>query len=170
MSLYSSCLVDGRYLVDFYLPHPSDFRFNAINKRFWLQYHSHDDILGPTTSAYTHYIRPSNTSEAYANRQKLLPYCKYVNLTHSDTYIHGPFDFATINLQKSRDRIPQGAWDILKSNTPMFHNPIPRFDVPTNSIHVDRDAHTSSHCATHACELVQSAKRALHNPGQHLYP
>ncbi len=66
--------------------------------------------------------------------------------------------------------IPQGASDILKSNTPMFHNPIPRFDVPTYSIHVDQGAHTSSHCATHACELVQSAKRALHNPGQRLYP
>jgi len=32
MSLYSSCAVDGRYLVDFYLPHPSDSRYNAINK------------------------------------------------------------------------------------------------------------------------------------------
>jgi hypothetical protein len=32
MSLYSSCLVDGRYLVDFYIAHPSDSWYNAINK------------------------------------------------------------------------------------------------------------------------------------------
>jgi hypothetical protein len=79
MSLYPSCLVDSHYLVDFYLPHPSDFRFNAINKQFWLQYHSHDDIVGPNNSAYTHYIQPLETSEAYANQHKLLPYCRYVN-------------------------------------------------------------------------------------------
>ena len=65
--------------------------------------------------------------------------------------------------------IPQGAWDVLKSNTLMFHNPIPHFDVPTYSIHVDRGAHTSSHCTMHASDLVQLAHRALHNPGQYLY-
>ena len=97
MSLYFSCLVDGHYLVDFYLPDPSNFRFNAINKQFWLQYHSHDDIVGPTNSANTHYIQPLDTSEAYTIQHKLLPYYKYVNLTHLDTYIHGPFDFVTIN-------------------------------------------------------------------------
>jgi hypothetical protein len=30
MSLYSSCLVEGHYLVDFYLPHPSNFRFRLV--------------------------------------------------------------------------------------------------------------------------------------------
>jgi hypothetical protein len=55
-SLYSSCLMDSHYLVDFYLPHPLDFHYNAINKWFWLQYHSQEDIIGPTSSAYTHYI------------------------------------------------------------------------------------------------------------------
>jgi hypothetical protein len=34
MSLYSSCLVDGCYLLDFHLLHPSDSWYNAINKRF----------------------------------------------------------------------------------------------------------------------------------------
>ena len=169
MSLYSSCVVDGRYLVDFYLPHPSDTRYNAINKRFWLQYHSHDDIVGPTSSALTHYIRPSDTSEAYAKRHRLLPYRKYLNLTHTDTFIHGPFDFATIHGRKSRDRIPQNAWDALSAHSDMFHNPIPRFDVPTYSVHVDRGAHTSCLCAAQAHELVRSAHTSDHHPGR-LYP
>jgi hypothetical protein len=44
MSLYSSCLVDGRYLVDFYIAHPSDSQYNAINKQFCFS------ITVPTTS------------------------------------------------------------------------------------------------------------------------
>ncbi len=64
MSPYSSCLVDGRYLVDFYLSHSNDYWYNAVNKTFWIQYHSRDNIFGPTLLAYTHYICPSNTSKA----------------------------------------------------------------------------------------------------------
>ncbi len=123
--------MDGRYLVDFYLPHPSDFRYNAINKWFWLQYHSQEDIIGPTSSAYTRYIWPLETSEAYAHQHQLLPYRKFLNLTHLDTYILGPFNFATIHGRKSCNRIPQSTWAILKSHSDMFHNPIPWFDVPT---------------------------------------
>jgi hypothetical protein len=97
MVSYYSCLVDGRYLVDFYISHPSDYRYNAINQHFWLQYHSWDDILAISTSANTHSLRPTDSSETYANRRKLLPLRKYINLTHTDTFIHGPFEFATIN-------------------------------------------------------------------------
>jgi hypothetical protein len=109
MSLYSSFFVDGYYLVDFYIAHPSDFWYNAINKRFWFQYHSHNNIIGPTSLAHTHYILPSDTSKAYATRHCLLPYRKYLNLTHTNTFIHGPFDSAVIHGQKSRDCIPQNA-------------------------------------------------------------
>ena len=113
---YSSCLVDGRYLVDFYISHPSDYRYNAINQRFWLQYHSRGDILANSTSANTHLLRPTDSSETYADRHKLLPLRKYINLTHTDTFlIHGPFDFAVINKRKSRDRISQIEWDIFKT-------------------------------------------------------
>jgi hypothetical protein len=125
MSLCSSCLVDGCYLLDFYIDHPSDSWYNAINKQFWLQYHSHNNIIGPSSLAHTHYIRPSDTSEAYAIRHCLLPYQKYLNLTHTDTFIHGPFDFAVIHGQQSCDCIPQNAWDELKSHSDMFYNPIP---------------------------------------------
>jgi hypothetical protein len=164
MVSYSSCLVDGRYLVDFYISHPSDYRYNAINKRFWLQYHSHDDIMAPSTSANTHLIRPSDNSDTYASRHKLLPFRKYINLTHSDTFIHGPLDFATINNRKSRDRICQSDWDILKSHCDLYHNPLPRFDVPTYSVHVDAGAHTTFYSAALSGDLLSSAQRTLHTP------
>jgi hypothetical protein len=170
MSLYSSCLVDGRYLVDFYLSHPTDYHYNAVKWRFWIQYHCQDNIFGPMSLAHTHFIWPSDTSKAYANQINLLLYWKYLNLAHTDTFIHGPFDFATIHGRKSWDRIPQSAWNILKSHSDMFHNPIPRFDVPTYSIHVDCGAHTLSFCAFQANDLVQSAKRDDQSPGWCLYP
>ncbi len=164
MTSYSSCLVDGQYLVDFYISHSSDSRYNAINKRFWLQYQSQDNIMANSTSANTHLIRPSGSSETYASRHKLLPFRKYINITHSDTFIHGPFDFSTINNRKSWDRICQSNWDILKSHCDLFHNPLLRFDVPTYSVHVNAGAHTTFYSAALLGDLFLSAQRTLHTP------
>ena len=97
---------------------------------------------------------------------KLLPFWKFINLTHSDTFIHGPFDFSTINNRKSRDRICQSDWDILKSHCDLFHNPLPRFDVPTYSVHVDAGAHTTFYSAALSGDLFSSAQRTLHTPRQ----
>ena len=164
MASYSLCLIDGRYLVDFYISHPSDYRYNAINQHFWLQYHSWDDILAISTSANTHLLCPTDSSETYADRHKLLPLCKYINLTHTDTFIHGPFEFTIINKRKSRDRVSQLEWDILKSHCTLHHNPLPRFDVPTYSVHVDAGAYTSFYCAVLASALSSSAQREHHTP------
>jgi hypothetical protein len=145
MQSYPSCLNDGRYDVDFYITHPSDFRYNSINQRFWLQYHSKDNLSGLCLSSNTHLIRPSDTSEAYARHHKLLPFHRFLNLTHTDTYIHGPFNFATVNGRKSRDRLSQQDWDILRSQTNMFHTPLPPSAVPSYSVHIDYCTHTTVH-------------------------
>ena len=142
---YPSCLDDGKYIVDFYVSHPADFRSNAVNKRFWLQYHNQSELLDPCSLSDTHLIRPSDTSEVYASRHKLFPFRRYINLTHLDTYIHGPFDFATIHGRKSCDCVDQAEWGILQSHTDMFHNPIPLVEIPTYSVHVDTCAHTTFH-------------------------
>ena len=103
MSLYPSCLQDGRFLVEFYICHPSDSRFNAINQRLWLQYHTDSELLSPLSTTETHLVRPSHTSVDYANRHKLTAFRKWVNLTHQDTFIHGPFNFSSINSPKAQD-------------------------------------------------------------------
>jgi len=105
-------------------------------------------------TANTHLLRPTDSSETYADRHKLLPLRKYINPTHMDTFIHGLFEFATINKQKSRDRVSQLEWYILKSHCNLYHNPLPRFYVPTYSVHVDAGAHT----------LSSSAQREHHTP------
>jgi hypothetical protein len=90
VSISPSCLQDGRFLVKFYSLHHDDIWFNSTNQRYWLQYHSLGDITTPSSSSTTHFIRPSDTSEAHASKCKLVPFRRWLNLTHSDTYIHGP--------------------------------------------------------------------------------
>ncbi len=120
ISLYPSCLQDGRFLVDFYTAHPSDVRFNAINQCFWLQYSDRNAPTFETMDA--HLITPSDTSADCAARHHLVPVRCWVNLTHGDTYLHGPFDFAVVRGRKTRDRIGQDCWDVLATKTLMFTN------------------------------------------------
>ena len=168
LRLRPSCLQDGRFLLDFYILHPSDVRYNATNQRYWLQYHPIGQLTTPMTSVEAHLIRPSDTSEAHAARKKLVPFRRWANLTHENTYIHGPFDFASIRGQKSRDRLPQAAWDALASCTSMFQNEVPRADLPTYSIHVDRGIHLtfSSEAITSQVQLAFSESQ---NSGDDLY-
>ncbi len=125
-SLYPSALQDGCFLVEFYVAHPNDVRFNAINQRFWLKYRDH---AAPTFgSINAHLITPSDTSEDRASRQNLVPVRCWVNLTHNDTYIHGPFDFASVRGQKTRDRICLDDWNVILAKSSMFVNKVPKLD------------------------------------------
>jgi hypothetical protein len=119
-----------------------------------LQLHCVDDLRHPRQASDTHLVRPSDTSESYATRHKLMPFRKWLNICHQDTYIHGPFEFASIRERKTRDRIAQVDWDALALNSSMFCNPVPSFDVATYSIHCDRSAHVSVHIAAASNALV----------------
>jgi hypothetical protein len=130
MSTYPSCLQDGRFLLEFFICHPSDSRINAVNQRYWLQYHTLGKLQSPLSLTETHLIKLSDTLVDYAQRHKLHPFCKWINLTHLDMFVHGPFEFASVHGQKNRDCVSQVDWDVLKSHLDMFHNPIPQFDVP----------------------------------------
>jgi hypothetical protein len=143
--LLPSCLQDSHFLVEFYTLHYSDVRYNATHQRYWLQYHTFSDITTLTSSTLTHLIHPSDMSDAYAAQCKLVPFHRWLNLTHSDTYIHGPFDFVAVNGRKTRDRISQSDWDVLATHSSMFHIPIPQFNLSSYSIHVDRGVH-SAYC------------------------
>jgi hypothetical protein len=74
-ALYPSCLQDGQFLVEFYTLHYNNVRFNAINQRYCLQYHLIGKYATPKSSTQTHLIRPSDTSEALATKQHLVPFC-----------------------------------------------------------------------------------------------
>jgi hypothetical protein len=165
-ALSPSCLQDGRFLVEFYTLHHANICFNACNQQYWLQYHSLGDIVTPLSSTSAHLIWPLDTSEAHVATHRLMPFRRWLNLTHSDTYIHGPFDFASINAHKTRDRISQLDWDILFKQTSMFHNPLPQFDLPSYSIHVNCSVHVAI-CNTTNCNLLLAAANLS---GDQLYP
>jgi hypothetical protein len=52
ISLYPSCLQDGRFLVEFYMAHPTNAHYNAINQHFWLQYHDRNAPTFGTMNAH----------------------------------------------------------------------------------------------------------------------
>jgi hypothetical protein len=96
ISLYPLCTQDGRFLFEFYICHPSDWHYNAINQRYWLQYHDLLDIQSPHPGSETNLIQPSDSSASYATRHKLVLFCKWLNISHLDNFIHGPFEIASI--------------------------------------------------------------------------
>ncbi len=92
--LYPSALQDGQFLVKFYVVHPSDVRYNATNQQYWLHYSECNGTSNGQLDA--HLITPLDTSEYCAARHNLHPVCCWFNPTKGNTYIHGPFEFATI--------------------------------------------------------------------------
>ncbi len=154
-TLSPSCLQDGRFLVEFFTLHHNYIRYNATNQRFWLQYHNSGNIATPTPYTATHLIRPSNMSEAHVKHHGLVPFHRWINLTHSDTFIHGPFDFAIVEARKTCNRISQIDWDILSKNQPLYSNTPPRFDLPSYSIHVDWNFHVA-HLNTSCIQLLMA--------------
>ena len=105
----------------------------------------------------TNLIRPSDTSEDLASRKGLVPFRMWANLTHEDTYIHGPFEFATINGRKSRDRVSLDDWKILAQNSSQYDNDAPKDDLPTYSVHVDRGVMLRYHSKEIATTLLSAA-------------
>ena len=96
-----------------------------------------------------------------------MPFRRWLNLTHSDTYIHGPFDFTSVHGRKTRDRISQSDWDALAKQSSMFHNPTPRFDLPSYSIHVNRGVHIVFNNDAYAAALLSAASPS---GNERLYP
>ena len=169
MALRPTCLTDGRYLVEFYMVHPSDLRFNAANQRYWLQYHLKGDLIDPSATSETHLIRPSDSSEQLALRHNLSPLRQWVTLTHEAVYIHGPFNFASISGRKSRDRVDAARWTALAQQKDMYSNLPPGSELPTYSIHADRGIHLAL-TEGRAVELLLSVAQCCSHAHERLFP
>ena len=168
ISLHPACLQDGRFLVEFYVRHADDLCYNSINQRYWLQYHKAEDLRAPLDSTHTHLVRPSDTSPTFALRNNLQTLRQWVHLTHEDVYLHGPFDFATVNGRKTRDRVSIDDWKILLSLRDSYHNTPPSLDLPTYSILFDRGVTTTFVCKTINAH-VQSVATLLQTSGDQMH-
>ena len=138
-----SCLQDGTFLVEFYMLHCDDVRFNGVNQRYWLQYLTESATVVQTFGIETdvHFIKPTPLSEMQAAQRGLVPFRQWINLTHESKYIHGPFEWAKVRGRQTRDRVSLEDWTVLGEHTRMFSNKLPKLDIPTFSVHADTLAH-----------------------------
>ncbi len=73
MSHYLSCTLDGRFLFEFYICHPADWQYNAINQGYWLQLHSTCNLASPCSTTDTHLVQPTETSDSYLGCNENFP-------------------------------------------------------------------------------------------------
>ena len=135
LALNPQAFHDGRFLVDFYICHPQDKFFNAVNQRYWLEYHPQSSVES-SPRELAHLIRPSSSSSQYARAEGLRPFRQWVRLIHADTYITGPFNFASIGGRQSPDRVPLDEWKALHEHSSLFSNATPSLELPDYSVHL----------------------------------
>jgi hypothetical protein len=137
-----SALSNGRILAIFYVSHPKDNAFNATNRRFWKQYHYDDSCR--VVSHKHHLVKPDKNELNYCKELNLLPFKEWINIHDPNIFISGPFNFATIQGRKTRDRIPYAQWDILRSVKHTFDNETPPINETLNGYvcHVDTPYHS----------------------------
>jgi hypothetical protein len=160
MPLYPSRQQDGMFLVKLYICHSANSWYNAVNQRFQLQYHTDSKLQSPLSTTETQPICSSTTLINYADCHKISVFQKWVNLTHQDTFIHSPFEFSSASGCKTQDCVSQTDWNILKSHCNIFYNPLPRFNIPSYSSHVDCRAHVLFHDAVIAHQLLLTTSHA----------
>jgi hypothetical protein len=103
------------------------------NHRYWLEYHktnSHKSL-----SVDYHILQPSQYSETTAKSMDLVPYRQWVQVDNQSVALHGPFNFATLNNQKTRDRITERDWLVLHEQKSLSSNSAP--NISQRIMHVD---------------------------------
>jgi hypothetical protein len=101
-----ACLQNGSFIAEFLMEHYRDKQLLYEDKRFWLEYHH--VVLGNQWSDKYHLLQPSDLSTKTAKDRNLQTYREWVNFNDPAVYVHGPFEFATLNQRKTRDRVSLG--------------------------------------------------------------
>jgi len=154
--LSPSCMLTGRYLFEFYLCHPSVsgtmrlINVIGFNTSASLTYFTQTRLVKPILSS----LQPHPASRDFASWNKFVSARQFVHLLHEDTFIHGPFNFATITNRKTRNRIAMTDGKILESYKHLVKNEVPPFEVPAYSVHVDAGIHLCFHNSHNADMLM----------------
>jgi hypothetical protein len=114
--------------VQFLIQHFNDNSVNLTEKRYWLEYHSHHQQK--TLGSQYHLIPPTSVSNEIAITRNLVPFREWIYLSQQDQLLHGPFDFATLNNRKTRDRISATDWQSLIAQKDKYDCPPPQFSHP----------------------------------------
>ena len=132
---------DGRFLCEFLICHPEDKAFNAPNQRYWTEYHEKKGKYMINTTY--HLVKPTVNQHSFVQQHNLVPFTQWFHLFNESTYLHGPFDFASIDGRKTKDRIDRQHWQILASLTSKYDNEAPSMMLKnyTFSYHVNTALH-----------------------------
>jgi hypothetical protein len=131
---HPTCLQDGRFLVDFFIEHHRDKNLDICTRRYWTEYHktnSHKSL-----SLDYHILQPSQYSENTAKSMGLTPYREWVQLDDPSINLHGPFNFATLNNRKTRDRVAKADWLILQDREALYNNAAPKLSTRIMSVDI----------------------------------
>ncbi len=139
---------------------------NTIGFSIMVQRTSHIQPFPLIHTLFVHLIRPTTMLDATT----FCLFWKWLIIIHLDTYIHNPFKFASVCGRKMGDRISQKDWNILQQHVSMFQNSMPKFDVPTFLIHVDRGAHVTYHNQAHNDILFLEASQTSNSSHDRHYP
>ena len=121
-------------------------------------------VIGFNTSANLTYFTPISLVKpilsspwphlgTFAHCNKLVLERQFVHLLHEDTFIHRPFNFATVNNHKTRDCSAMANWEILESYKHLVKNEVPPFEVPTYSVPVDAGIYLCFH-NSHSADML----------------
>jgi hypothetical protein len=125
---HPSCLQDGRFLAKFLIAHHRDAKLDISDRRFWLEYNFSNPpkCLGIDY----HILQPLQYSAATEKSKQLVSYREWINISDPELTIHGPFNFATLNNRKTRDRISATDWKSLAESQAKYHNHAPQLSPP----------------------------------------
>ena len=143
ISANPDAITDGKFLVEYLIQHPDNAQFSAPNQRFWTEYHKTQGRF--VVNHDYHLIKPIAESPAYRQQKNIVAYSQWIHIHHETTFIHGPFNFATINGRKTRDRISKDDWQFLTDSKSKFDNEPPilhQTTAYTYSYHVNSQFHT----------------------------
>jgi hypothetical protein len=101
--------------------------------RFWKEHHAPNAYKPLSTKCFL--LQPSEFPPPLAEQRSLVPYREWINLHDSTIYIHGPFNFATLNNRKTRDRISETEWRTLAEKSNQYNNASP--EIRQRNIHVN---------------------------------
>jgi hypothetical protein len=110
-----------------------------------LEYHAASSVARLHEGDY-HIIWPDKYASTYAKTNSLHPFCQWVNLLQPETYIHGPFEFATINSRLTWDRISMDDWNQLALASSKYDDAPPDLNARDwSGIQFSRNYHTAVH-------------------------
>jgi hypothetical protein len=133
---YPNCLQDGRFLIEFFIEHHRDKHLDICDRRYWLEYHQTNSQKFLSTDY--HILQPSQYSEDTAKSMGLVPYREWIQIDDSSVTLHGPFNFATLNNRKTRDRISKMDWIVLQDRETLYHNPAPKLTQRIMSVDISQ--------------------------------